>query len=397
MLLPEDAWSRLEPLLAPLPAERVERAAARGRVLAAPLAATTDLPADDVSALDGYAYQGDLAPASELPIAFASHAGGPPTEPLPAGSAAWVATGAVVPRGADRVVAVEATARAGGHVRLETPVSVGAGIRRRAEALARGAPLLPPGLRLGAGALSLLASQGIASLLAHRPPRVALLATGDEVLPPEAEPGPGQLRDSHTDFLLAALATLGIRGRSLGIARDDADELTTRIAGGMDADVLLTCGGVSMGDTDFTEQALTALGCELLFDAVAIQPGKPLVAAHRPGTLIFGLPGNPASVMVAFWLFVAPALRRLAGCADGFWQGAESARLATPIEGAKGRDRFLPAAWTLARGELVVAPRDARGSHDLPAFATATALVRVPAGSPPRAAGERCEILRLDL
>ncbi|NJL27009.1 MAG: hypothetical protein HC897_03555, partial [Thermoanaerobaculia bacterium] len=140
----------------------------------------------------------------------------------------------------------------------------------------------------------------------------------DEVVPPEAEPGLGQLRDSNTAFLLAAGDTLGLGFRSLGIAPDRTDELREKITEGLESDVLLLCGGVSMGEFDLVEDVLAELGCRKLFDQVAIQPGKPLVAARHAGGWVFGLPGNPASVMVTFWLFVRPLLRRLMGSADGF-------------------------------------------------------------------------------
>ncbi len=396
MLTPETAWQRLEPHLGPLPVEPVARGAALGRVLGATLRASCDLPPADVSALDGYAYRGELAPGSELPVALVVPAGTPPGARLPDGAAARIFTGAPVPDGADRVIGVEETVAAGKQVRLLHPVAAGNAIRRRAEALATGSELLARGTLLSPAALSLLASQGLATVPVHRPPRVAVLTTGDEVVPPSTVPGPGKVRDSHSDFLLASIARLGLAGRSLGIAPDDPDELARRMAEGLAADVLLTCGGVSMGESDFTESALAALGCQVLFDAVAIQPGKPLVAARRGAVLIFGLPGNPASVMVAWWLFVAPALRRLAGEQDGFWQFAELAELGGPIPGAKGRDRFLPATWELVAGRLRVAPREPRGSHDLPAFAGATALIRVPAKAAPRTPGELCEVLRLD-
>jgi len=222
---------------------------------------------------------------------------------------------------------------------------------------------------------------------------VAVLATGDEVVPPEVDPRPGQLRDSHTDFLLAAGHSLGLGFESLGIAPDSREAMRGRITRGIDFDVLLIGGGVSMGEFDFVEEILTELGCEIVVDAVSIQPGKPLVVARHPNGLVFGLPGNPASVMVGFWLFVRPTLRRLQGIPDGFWSGAIVGELEGPLPGAKGRDRFLSAMVRVEDGRLKVRPRLARGSHDVDAFASGSALVRVPAGSQPAGPGEPCEIL----
>ena len=157
--------------------------------------------------------------------------------------------------------------------------------------------------------------------------------------------------------------------------------------------MLLLCGGVSMGEFDFVEGVLAELGCEKVFDAVAVQPGKPLVFAVHPGGLVFGLPGNPASVMVSFWLFVRPALRRLLGFEDSWWGSALPGTLAAPLPGTGPRDRFLPAAVEVRDGEILVTPFPPKGSHDLATFARGTALVRVRAGSGPAPAGERCEVL----
>jgi molybdopterin molybdotransferase len=224
-----------------------------------------------------------------------------------------------------------------------------------------------------------------------------VLTTGDEVVPPEAVPAPGQLRDSHTDFLLAAGATLGLRFEALGIAPDRVNALGPLVERGLRSDVLLLCGGVSKGEFDLVEGVLADLGCEAVFDAVAVQPGKPLVFATHPGGWVFGLPGNPASVMVSFWLFVRPALRRLMGIEDSWWGSAIAGTLAAPLPGAGGRDRFLPAAVETRDGELLVTPVPPKGSHDLAAYARGTGLVRVRTGAQAAKVGNRCEVLLLEL
>ena len=164
---------------------------------------------------------------------------------------------------------------------------------------------------------------------------------------------------------------------------------------GLGYDVLLLCGGVSMGEHDLVEGVLARLGCRIVLDGVAIQPGQPLVFAVHDGGIVFGLPGNPASVMACFWLFVRPVLRRWLGVPDGFWHGALAAELAAPLPGAGARDRFLTAEVTFTSGAIRATPRLSRGSHDLAAFALGTALVRVRAGAPPQPAGAPCEILPL--
>jgi molybdopterin molybdotransferase len=399
---PEEAWERIAARLAPLAAERVPRREAAGRVLAETLAATVDVPAADVSAMDGYALAGEVTPGERRPVVATVAAGDPPGLALPAGKAARIMTGAPLPLGADRVVPVEATRPVTdlAAVELLAAAAPGEHVRRRGEVLRAGEELLPAGSLLTPGALALVATHGYAEVPVHRAPAVAVLATGDEVVSPERVPGPGQLRDSHTDFLLAAGGALGLRFTALGIAPDRPAELAARVAAGLAAaDVLLICGGVSMGEFDLVEGTLERLGCRRHFDAVAIQPGKPLVFATHPGGVVFGLPGNPASVMVGFWLFVRPALARLAGRDDAWWRPSVPATLAAPLPGAAaGRDRFLPAevAWGAAPGGGPLArPLPPKGSHDLAAYARGTVLVRVRAGAPPAPAGARCEILPL--
>ena len=392
---PQSAWLRLAEHCSPLEPEEVDRRSALGQVLAAPLAATVDVPPVDVSAMDGFAVSEEVAAGDCLPIRGVIPAGSSPDCEIDTGCAMRIMTGAPIPRGADRVVPVEQTTSTRDEVLFRSGTDAGAHIRRQGEIQRRGDPLLPVGAVLTAGSLSLLATHGIASVPVHRKPRVAFLATGDEVVPPDTEPRPGQLRDSHTDFLLAACRPLGLDLEPLGIAADRPEELRERIGAGLEADVLLIGGGVSKGEYDFVEGVLAQLGCDVLFDAVAIQPGKPLVAAHHPGGLVFGLPGNPASVMAGFYLFVRPALRRLMGLQDSFWHGALAGELTAPLPAAKGRDRFLTAEVEFRQGRLIVAPMAPKGSHDLAMFARGSALVRVRAHSPEAQAGQACEFLPL--
>lgn len=393
MLRPEEAWGRLAGRV-PAPAtERVARRAALGRCLAGSVRAGVDVPAADVSAMDGFALAGPPAAGHTLEIAGSVAAGEAPGMAMPAGRAVRIMTGAPIPRGAERVIPVELCEVSEGAVVVRRDVEPGANIRRRGEIHRAGDPLLEPGALLTAGALALLATHGHGDIEVNRRPGVSILTTGDEVVPADAHPEPGQLRDSHTDFLLAACATLGIEARSHGVAPDEAAALRARLERTLDSEVALVTGGVSMGSHDLVEAALVELGCEILCDAVAMQPGKPLVLAAHPRGLVFGLPGNPASAMVAFWLFARPALRRMLGFADGFWQGALGGVLDAGLPAARDRDRFLPAAVRFTQGRLRVRPIPPRGSHDLGAFARGSALVRVPAGQEPRAPGDSCEIL----
>lgn len=396
MIAPEEAWRRIASVARPLPAERVARRSAGGRVLALPLAATTEAPFADVSAMDGFALDGSVRQGAELVVAGTVAAGAAPGFRLPRGGAARIFTGAPLPLGADRVIPVEEVEEvAGGRIRLGDLPEAGRHVRRRGEITRPGDRLLEAGDRIGPSALALLASQGISEVEVVGAPRLAVVPTGDEVVAPEDEPRPGQLRDSHTDFLLAAAARLGLAAEPLGIAPDDPVELERRIGLGLAGfDVTLVCGGVSAGDRDFTETALGRLGARIEFDAVAIQPGKPLVFAHRDRRLVFGLPGNPASAMVAFRLFVVPALEILRGGSGAFWQDARPVALASALAAGPRRDRFVPARALAAEpGHELVRPLAVRGSHDLATFARADRLLRVRAGEPARGAGDEVEAI----
>ena len=323
-------------------------------------------------------------------------------------------TGAVVPPGGDRVIPVEATDGGDEVVVFRAAPDAGAHIRRGGEVVRAGASLLPAGTLLTPGAVSLLASHGYASVPAIATPRVAVMTTGDELVPPERQPAAGQLRDSNTSFLLAAGRVSDLDFTSLGIAPDDAGDLRERITRGLRSDVLLLCGGVSMGEFDLVENVLAELGCRQLFDRVAMQPGKPLVVARRvpperdprdgvppeagqrdTGAWVFGLPGNPASVMVTYWLFARPLIDRLRGLPGGFWHGALAATLDAPLPPGKSLDRFLPAEVNFSGGAVRVRPCPPQGSHDVVSYGNGTALVRIRPGAEPAAAGDRCEILPL--
>lgn len=395
MLTADRAWSRIEDRLAPLPPERLPWTEAAGRVLAAPCAATMDMPQGDVSAMDGYVSAGPVKAGDVRTVVGIASAGCPPAFSLDPGQVAKIMTGAVVPDGGDRVVPIEQTDGGREHVRFTADAEFGAHIRLRGEVVRRGAPLLGAGTVLTPGAVSSLAAHGHVEIPVFGAPRVATLATGDEVVPPDQTPGPGQLRDSNSAFLRSALAGLGLRPKALGIASDRAGVLADRVGRGLEHEVFLLTGGVSMGDYDLVEDVLAEAGCETLVDAVAIQPGKPLVVARHQGGWVFGLPGNPASVMVTFWLFVRPLLRRLMGHDDAYGRGRLRATLGTPAPGAKGRDRYLAAEVAVRDGILVASPVVPRGSHDVGAYGVGSALLRIPAHSPPAEAGAECEIVSL--
>jgi len=395
MTTPAEAWERLALHAGPLSPVDVPREKARGRVLAADLLATVDVPSLDVAAMDGYALGGDMPAESTLLVQTTVAAGDAPGARLETGKAIRIMTGAPIPAGADRVIPVEATRAESASVRIVHPSAAGDHVRRRGEVLRRGEVALAAGERISAGSVALIAAHGYSSVSVVRAPSVAFLTTGNEIVPPEDTPEPGQLRDTHSDFLRAAIAELGLDLRTLGIAPDDPDALRDALRPGLAADVLLVSGGVSAGAYDFVEQALQELGCQRLFKGVAMQPGKPLLAARHGHGLAFGLPGNPGSVQVCYWLFVRPVLRRMMGFADEYWGGALRARLTAELPGGRGRDRFVPATATVRDGVVFAEPLHARGSHDLRAFARAAVLIHTPADAGPRRQGDECEVLRI--
>ncbi len=394
LLSPERAWRQLVEHLEPLAVDRVRRRDAWRRVLAEDLLATVDVPAENVSAMDGYAV-GPTSRISVLPVSATVAAGDPPGQRLAPGSAARIMTGAPVPDEVDRVIPIEQTDGGLETVVVEVDTTSGSHIRRRGEVLRAGDPLLASGTEISAAVLANLATHGFSEVAVHRPPTVAVVTTGDEVVAPESRPRPGQLRDSHTDFLLAAGRELGLEFESLGIASDEPERLADRLRLGLEADVLLIGGGVSKGAFDWVGQTLEECGCETLWHGVAIQPGKPLLAARHPRGIVFGLPGNPNSVMATYTLFVRPALRRLQGFDDGFWSGARSGVLEAALPEGGGLDRFLPARVRFADGEAQILPLSVAGSHDMVAFAGADGLVRASAGVPATRAGERCRWIPL--
>jgi molybdopterin molybdotransferase len=395
MISPEEAWRRIENHVEALARVSSPRRRAQGRVLAEALEATIDVPGLDVSSMDGYALGSRPSADRPTPIAGIVAAGDAPGAKLEPGTALRIMTGAPLPEGADRVVPIEETNAVDDMLTVQTVPEAGDFVRRRGEVLRRGDVVLEAGALITPGALGLLATHGYAEVPVVASPSIAIMTTGDEVVAPESTPRAGQLRDSHTDFLLGALGSLGLDAVSLGISPDDVGALRERARVGLESDVFILTGGVSMGEFDLVEGVLADLGCEALFDAVAIQPGKPTVVARHTGGLVFALPGNPASAMVAFWLFVRPALRRLGGHRDAFWREAMTARLSGPLPAARGRDRFLPARIDWQAGELVARPVVPMGSHDVAGYALGTALVRIPARSPAREEGEACEVLPL--
>ena len=315
-LLPvEEALSRLLVLAEATPIEAreiVSLAAADGRVLATDLVAGLDLPPWPNSAMDGYAlrladWQGEPLPVSQRILA------GQAPEPLQPGSCARIFTGAPLPAGADTVEMQEnAEILADGRVRFLEPIKVGQNVRSQGQETRAGEVVLPAGTRLGPVELGLAASLGCAVLAVRRRPRVAVVSTGDELVEPGQPLGPGQIYNSNRSLLCAWLQRLGCEVRDAGILPDDAQRTREALAALGDADLILSTGGVSVGEADHLGQVLREEG-ELALWKLAIKPGKPLTCGHFRGVPVLGLPGNPASTLVTFALLARPYLLRRLG------------------------------------------------------------------------------------
>lgn len=314
-LLPyAQALERLLAGTAPLPAETVALAAAAGRVLAADLTARLTQPPFDAAAMDGYAvrWADRSGPWAVVGTSAAGH-GWPGM--LKAGEAVRIFTGAPVPAGADVIVVQEEVARSGDTAGLagDGPPHIGAHIRRAGQDFSAGQPLLAAGLRLGPAQLGLAAAAGHGALPVVRRPRVTLIATGDELVPPGAMPGPGQIVSANPAMVAALLCAAGAQVDDPGLLPDDADALAAALqcAAANGADLILTIGGASVGDHDLVVPVLRRLGAAIDFWKVAVRPGKPMLAGTLGPARVLGLPGNPVSAYVTALLFAVPLVARL--------------------------------------------------------------------------------------
>lgn len=383
-----------------LPAEIVALEDALSRVLAEDVIADSDLPPFDRAQMDGYAVVAadTLSAPVTLRLVGEAAAGRGWHQRLQTGEAVRIMTGAPVPAGADSVQKVEVTreAAAEGTVEIAEATRAGQFIVRRASEIKHGETMLRAGETINAGVMAALASFGYARVKVGGRPRVAVLATGTELVPVSAQPGPDQIRDSNSFSLGAYSELAGATPERLPLAGDDVAVLQREIKAAAERfDALILSGGVSMGIYDFTKTALHALGAEIFFERVALRPGKPTVFARLGRTLIFGLPGNPVSVSVTFNLFARTALRAMQG-ATAPTMTEEWAVLARGVKGSDERTSYLPAQLrTNEEGQLLLEPLRWGGSSDFVAFARATALVIVPAGVAALEAGMRVRFVRL--
>ncbi|MFL5913233.1 MAG: gephyrin-like molybdotransferase Glp [Gaiellaceae bacterium] len=393
LLTVEDAQAQILARCAQLAPEPVRLDAAAGRVTAEAAVAAVDLPPFPSSAMDGFALRSADAPGT-LTITGHIAAGSPAARELYAGEAMAISTGGVVPDGADAVAPIEIVSERDGRLEVPDSIAAGAHVRPRGGDVRTGDVVVAAGVRLGATQLGALAAAGVAEILCARRPRVAVLATGSELVAPGTPLAPGQVYEANALMLAAALAAVGAEVERLPAVADDEAAHRDALERGLAADVLVTSGGVSVGPHDLVRRIEAELGVEEVFWQVAVKPGKPVAFGVRGRTLVFGLPGNPVSSLVGCELFVKPAIRALQGLADPLPR-FERGRLASPLRRNSGRDELVRARMRIEADDVVLEPLTGQESHMIVRAATADALVHVARGDGMLAAGAHVPYLRL--
>jgi len=383
----------------PLPAENAALINAHGRVLAADLAALRTQPPADVSAMDGYAVNAAdvVNTPARLKVIGEVPAGRPFNRAIGRGEAARIFTGGFMPSGADTVVIQEVTTREGDIVVINKPSAKGKNVRVEGLDFKQGEALLAKGHRLTARDLSLCAAMNCPQAPVHRRPRIALLATGDELVMPGTTPGPGQIVYSNGFSLMALARDEGAEVSNLGIVPDRLDETVAAVrrARNLPADILVTTGGASVGEYDLVQKAFAAEGMALSFWKVAMRPGRPLMHGRLGSMDVLGLPGNPVSAYVCAVLFLVPLIRRLAGRTDIALE-TESAELGADLPKNDERADYLRARLsTGVQGQLIATSFPVQDSSMLSPLAKADCLIiREPYDSETKA-GSVCKVTRL--
>lgn len=393
LLRVEEAAARVLSWCAPLSAEVVPIAEALDRALAEDIGAARTLPVGDTSAMDGYAAPAAaLRAGARLRVTQTVYAGGAATTPVEAGCCARIMTGALVPPGADTVVMQERVTRDGDTIVIVDAPAPGANVRLAGEDTTRGARLLAKGAPVGLGEAAALWAQGLTEVAVHRRPTVAIVASGDELAPVGVAPGQRTV-DTNSPVLAAAARRAGALATPLGLAADDLDALTARLEAGLSHDVLIAVAGASVGERDFTREALARLGVTMDFWRVAMKPGKPLAAGRRGDTLVFALPGNPVSAMVTFERFVRPALRRLQGLPPG--PPMLPGRAAVELRRSRDVHLFVRASVALRDGALWATPLASQSSGAFASATGATHLISLESGNEAVRPGDAVELLEL--
>jgi molybdopterin molybdotransferase len=389
----EEAQELVLARVEPLPTETVPVEGAVGRVLAEPASAAVDLPPFDSSAMDGFAIRSEDTPGT-LPVPLRIAAGSPADRALAPGEAMGIATGGAVPEGADAVIPIEYVVDNDNTIEIAETVKAGANIRPTGGDLRQGSVVVEAGVRLGAAQMAALSAAGVAEARVSQRPRAAVLATGSELRRPGEPLEPGQIYEANGILIEAQLASAGAAVERLSTVADDEDAHRAALEHGLRADVLVTSGGVSVGPHDLVRRIEAELGVEEVFWGVSVKPGKPISFGAREGRLVFGLPGNPVSVLVGFELFVRPAVLALQGVAQPRPR-FERGRLGGELERNPGRDELVRARLSFDDTGALVEPLPGRESHMIARAALADALVLVRRGEDRLRPGDSVEFLRL--
>ena len=396
MLNVDDAQRKLRDLTVPVVAtELIPLPEAKGRVVASTVYAPMDLPPIDASAMDGYALHAkDLDSGRELIVVGESRAGHVHLSPLVPGTAVRILTGAPIPKGTAAIVIQEDVARDGVRIRLSGSIESDANIRRRGHDVAKTQSLVTSGDRLDAYKISWLAACGVTHITVVRRIRVALFSTGDELIDPGNPLGPGQIYDANRVALRQLVSERSVEVLDLGVIRDDPKAIKRTLDTAAEtADVVVTSGGVSVGDADYVKDAVDQSG-SIAFWKIALKPGKPLAVGRVGKALFFGLPGNPVSTIITYLLFVAPTIDRLCGMPN-----AAPYRLAAILQGTiehhQGRREYVRGIFQTNGNHISVSPTGDQSSNRLATFAKANCLIVVPEQTEGLKTGSDVDILLL--
>jgi molybdopterin molybdotransferase len=390
----EEAQHLILERVRPLATERVRLEEAAGRVLAEDAPAAVDLPPFPSSAMDGFAVRSADTPGV-LPVGARIAAGAPAPRGLQPGEAMGIATGGVVPDGADAVIPFEYVADNDNNVEIPEPVAAGDNVRPRGGDLRAGETVVGRGVVLGPAQLGALAAAGIAEPACAARPRAAVVTTGTELRPPGEPLEPGEIYEANGLILATQLRSAGAMPERLAVVADDEEAHREALARGLEANVLVSSGGVSVGPHDLVRRIEAELGVEEVFWRVAVKPGKPVSFGVRGATLVFGLPGNPVSSLVGFELFVRPAVLALQGHADPLPR-FEPGRLAAAAKKNSARDQLVRARTRPGQdGAVLVEPLAGQESHMIARAAGADALVLLPRGEGELPAGAPVQYLRV--
>jgi molybdopterin molybdotransferase len=381
-----------------MPGEAVSLLDSMHRILREDILADSDSPRFDKAIRDGYAVRvEDVARVpAVLSVIGESRAGAGADITVERGQCCEIMTGAPLPQGTNAVIMVEHTERLSPEaVKILRSARENEGLLRRGAEAREGEKILQAGRRIGLADIGLLAGAGVSSVTVTRKPRVAVIATGDELVEVDQQPEPGQIRNSNTYTIVAQVKEAGAEAIQLGIGRDNLEDLRDKIRRGLESDILLVSGGVSMGKYDLVESVFAEFGVEVLFDKIAMKPGKPTVFGHRGNGYVFGLPGNPISTMVAFHMFVRPLILFLLKAEDTSPKILE-ATLEAAAKCDPERAALVPALVRFEGGRYWIKTAPWKGSSDLVGLARANALIMIPRREGNLESGDSAQFLLME-